>query len=148
MEARWHRGPPGSGAARRCHGVRDEGTGTILIEILGDGQEGTYVEPNRMSVYDFLVDIWLPARSSTLRPSTAASYEGILRNYIIPKQGAKRLQSLTGADLNRLYQNLLKSGRTESRRRGMGPGLSPKSIRRVPVRRDSRAEPAVHFAVT
>lgn len=102
-----------------------------LIEILGDRQEGTYVEPNRMSVHDFLVDVWLPARRATLRPSTAASYEGILRNYLIPKLGAKRLQALTGADLNRLYDGLLKSGRTESRRHGMGPGLAPKSVRNV-----------------
>ena len=97
------------------------------------------MEPNRMSVHDFLVDVWLPARRATIRPSTAASYEGILRNYLIPKLGAKRLQSLTGADLNRLYDGLLTSGRTESRRHGMGPGLAPKSVRTLSPSRSRSA---------
>ena len=54
----------------------------------------------------------------------------MIRNYVIPDLGQTRLQSVDGAELNRLYHRLLTDGRTESRR-GLGSGLSPKTVRNV-----------------
>ncbi len=86
--------------------------------------------PSRVTLGGYLLDVWLPARRSSLRPSTAAAYEGVIRNYVLPDLGRTGLQTVDGAALNRLYHRLLTEGRTESRR-GLGPGLSPKTVRNV-----------------
>ena len=78
----------------------------------------------------FLLEEWLPARAPTLRPSTAASYERMIRNYVVPSLGGARLQQVTPSMLNALYGRLLSEGRSETRR-GLGPGLAPKTVRNV-----------------
>jgi len=55
------------------------------------------------------------SQSETTQPPTAASYEQLIRNYVTPTIGHVKLQSIDGATLNRLYGELLKSGRTSSR---------------------------------
>lgn len=45
--------------------------------------------------------------------------------------GAARLQTLDGSALNRLYGQLLESGRSEHRRKGVGDGLAPKTVRNL-----------------
>jgi len=101
-----------------------------LTAFLADKNRGVVVAPSRVTIGDYLLNVWLPARRSSLRPSTAAAYEGAIRNYVIPDLGRTRLQAVDGAALNRLYHRLLTEGRTESRR-GLGPGLSPKTVRNV-----------------
>lgn len=66
----------------------------------------------------------------SLRPSTAAAYEQLIRNYVLPSIGGCRLQAVDGASLNRLYGELLTSGRTAARRNA-GPGLSIKTVRNL-----------------
>jgi integrase len=101
-----------------------------LTAFLADMSRGAVVVPSRVTLGSYLIDVWLPARRASLRPSTASAYEGVIRNYILPDLGSTRLQAIDGAVLNRLYHRLLTEGRTESRR-GLGPGLSPKTVRNV-----------------
>ena len=101
-----------------------------LTALQGDTQRGVYVAPLRSTLGEFLVDEWLPARSVTLRPSTTAAYEQLIRNYVLPSIGGCRLQTVDGATLNRLYGELLTSGRTAARRNA-GPGLSIKTVRNL-----------------
>ena len=85
-----------------------------LTVFLADKNRGVVVAPSRVTLGDYLLEVWLPARRSSLRPSTAAAYEGGIRNYVIPDLGRTRLQAVDGAALNRLYHRLLTEGRTES----------------------------------
>ena len=101
-----------------------------LTAYLAEKNRGAVVAPSRTTFGSYLLDVWLPARRSSIRPSTAAAYEGIIRNYVLPELGRARLQTVDGAALNRLYHRLLTEGRSESRR-GLGPGLSPKTVRNV-----------------
>lgn len=101
-----------------------------MTAYLADRDRGVAIAPSRTTVGTYLLEVWLPARRSALRPSTAAAYEGVIRNYILPELGRTKLQSLDGATLNRLYNVLLTAGRTESRR-GLGAGLAPKTVRNV-----------------
>ena len=103
---------------------------TQLTALLADKNRGVLVAPSKATLGSYLLDVWLPARRSSLRPSTAAAYEGVIRNYVLPDLGRARLQAVDGAALNRLYHRLLTEGRTESRR-GLGPGLAPKTVRNV-----------------
>ena len=101
-----------------------------LTELQADKQRGVFVVPLRATFGQFLLDEWLPARRVTLRPSTAASYEQLIRNYILPTIGGIRLQAVDGSTLTRLYGELLTSGRTVARRNA-GAGLSAKTVRNL-----------------
>jgi integrase len=101
-----------------------------LTELQADKQRGMFVAPRRATLGQFLLEEWLPARRVALRPSTAASYEQLIRNYVLPTIGGVRLHSLDGSTLNRLYADLLTNGRT-STRRDAGPGLSAKTVRNL-----------------
>jgi integrase len=101
-----------------------------LAGILADSQRGSFTPDSRLTVGAFLQDEWLPARQAMIRETTAASYEQLIRNYVIPNIGGLRLQAVDGATLNRLYRQLLESGGSEVQRRGRA-GLSPKTIRNL-----------------
>ncbi len=101
-----------------------------LTELQADKQRSMFVAPLRATLGQFRLDEWLPARRVTLRPSTAASYEQLIRNYVLPTIGGIRLQTLDGSTLNRLYGELLTTGRTTSRRNA-GAGLSVKTVRNL-----------------
>ena len=97
--------------------------------IVSDIARGTYVRPARVTVEQYLVDEWLHAKTSGLKPSTAASYEQMIRSYVVPRIGPTSIADVDGAMLNALYADLLANGRTgASGKRG---GLSPKTVRNV-----------------
>jgi integrase len=101
-----------------------------LTKLLGDKQQGSFVAPVRSTLNEFLINEWLPARRVSLRDSTTASYEQLIRNYITPTIGGIKLQAIDGATLNRLYGELLTTGRTSSRK-SAGAGLSVKTVRNL-----------------
>ena len=98
--------------------------------VIADQARGTFVRPSRVTLGAFLLDEWLPAKVGGLRPSTANSYDRMIRLYVIPNIGSAELATVDGSMLNGLYGRLLTEGRTETRR-GLGAGLSPKTVRNV-----------------
>lgn len=98
--------------------------------IVSERARGTFVRPTRVTLSAFLTDEWLPAKRSSLRASTANSYDRMIALYVAPTLGATLLADIDGAMLNALYSQLLTAGRTESRTR-RGAGLSPKTVRNV-----------------
>jgi integrase len=91
----------------------------FLTDQLRRLDTGTYVEPSRLTVRAFLVDEWLPAITSSVRPATAATYERAVRLDLVPALGAVRLQALRSGHLNGLYAELERGG------------LAPATIRQV-----------------
>lgn len=80
-------------------------------------REGTFVEPSKTTVADYL-ESWLEARAvAGLAPSTIASYRWLLRTHVVATLGGVRLQALQPAHLDRLYARLLDKG------------LSPRTVR-------------------
>jgi integrase len=73
------------------------------LQRLGDG---SYTEPARTTLGEYLVAEWLPAKERKLRPLTHESYSTIVRCHIVPGLGSRRLQALSGADLNAFYAEL------------------------------------------
>lgn len=94
-----------------------------LTEILSRLDQGTYVEPTKQNVSEFLAE-WLAAIKPTIRASTFATYESIVQTQIAPRIGSLPLQSVTAARLNAFYADLLATGRRD----GKG-GLSPATVR-------------------
>ena len=85
-------------------------------------RHGSYVAPDRMLVRDYL-DEWLAGRASKLKPSTLLSYRRDLHRYVIPRIGGDRLQELSGARLEALYEELLREGGRD------GDALSVRTVR-------------------
>ncbi len=93
------------------------------VDKLAAVQRGEHVEPSKLTLGAFLTTRWLPARESSLRPSTVESYRRNVRVHIVPKLGGVRLQGLTPDVLNGFYGDRL----TTAGRRG--DGLSPRTVR-------------------
>ena len=68
--------------------------------------------------------------SLTLRPDTLKRYRGDMDRHVKPRLGQKRLTQLTAEDLRELYRFLLEQGRIAPRP-GLGPGLSPATVRGI-----------------
>lgn len=94
-----------------------------LTELVGRVQKGTYLEPTKQTVGEYLTE-WLVAASVDLRPSTRPAYEIAVEKHLVPRLGALPLQKLTPMHLNAVYAELLASGRRD----GKG-GLSARSVR-------------------
>ena len=84
---------------RECQAALNDALTTI--------RTGTFVEVSKRTTGSFLRDEWLPAMRLNVRPSTWASYQGLLEAYVIPTLGGVELQQLTPAHMATLYQELL-----------------------------------------
>lgn len=103
-------------------GFRTQGDAKrFLNDILGDVQRGTYMEPKKITLGAFVRDEWLP--SLTLRENTIESYRDLMEGHVLPRLGGTLLPAITPKRVQRLYDELLTSGR----RRGSG-GLSPRTV--------------------
>jgi len=93
--------------------------------VVTDLQRGTYVEPTKVTLGDFMMERFAARHDvGAIRDTTFDGYERHLTNHVLPLLGGMRLQDLTTVDLNRLWGRLVKSGRLD----GKG-GLSPRTIR-------------------
>jgi integrase len=98
-----------------------------LHELVTSLHQGTYVEASSVTLGEFLRDEWLPATAPPrVKFETWQDRRRNLETYVIPRLGDVPLQDLNAANLNRLYSELLRTGRV--RKRG---GLSPTSVRRI-----------------
>lgn len=96
-----------------------------LGEVLSAVRTGAYVPPSSATVESFLLR-WQAASRARVKPSTAASYEQMLRSHVVPRIGEVQLQSLSAAHLNELYAALLADGRCD----GKG-GLSASTVQYI-----------------
>lgn len=95
-----------------------------LSKTLEQINHGTYVEPSRMTLAEYMPRWLEAARLRGLRQTTLVGYEVMITRQLIPRIGALQLRELTPAHLNSLYLELLERGRLQ--RRG---GLSPRTVR-------------------
>lgn len=110
---RWVGGFPTEAAAKRA---RDE------ARIAAD--RGDFVDRSTLTVQDYL-NQWLLAHALEVKPRTRAGYAHLIKNYVAPRIGGKRLQSLRPADLSTFYRELLESGGRN------GNPLSPRTVEYV-----------------
>jgi integrase len=96
-----------------------------LTDALAALQSGTFADPSKLTLGDFLLHRWLPTKRTTLRPSTYDSYRRNIELHIVPAIGHVKLQQLSADQLDRFYADKLQSGRLT----GDGRGLAPKTVR-------------------
>lgn len=93
---RWQRGFSSRREAERA-----------LRESLTALDTGYFVEPRKMTLSEFVEQLWLPQLAVEVEGSTLESYERNMRVHVLPRIGGVRLQSLTANHLNELYRTLL-----------------------------------------
>lgn len=92
-----------------------------LREVLGDVDDGAYVSPAKLTVGQWLTDEWLPSirprgaedarrHRGTVSAATHGAYTSDVGRYIAPRIGGLRLQALTPAHLDGLYDDLERAG--------------------------------------
>lgn len=87
------------------HGSRKDAE-TKRNEILFELDQGTYVEPNKMTIAQYLNDWFNKVAKARLRERTLLVYEDHIRRYIVPYIGAIRLSDLQPIEIQGLYQSL------------------------------------------
>jgi integrase len=95
-----------------------------LAELITSLNKGDYVEPNRLTVGEFVrarVDLWEAAGDITAR--TAQRYQQLVKNQLAPHIGAMPLQRLRPLDVERWHATLRNSGRVLGR-----GGVAPRTI--------------------
>jgi integrase len=75
----------------------------------------------------FLVDQWLPAIESSVRPATFESYARLVRSHVVPNIGNIALQNVSPATLTAFYGDRLRRGRLSAGH--VGEPLSPRTVR-------------------
>lgn len=101
--------------------LREKDAKQALRAVQGDVDDGTYVEPDQITLGAYLTDEWLPSikpRSAdsarrhrgTVSAATHNRYAKDLARYVTPRLGGVRLQALLPADLDALYDDLERAG--------------------------------------
>jgi len=116
---------------RRWHPAGDnrKDAKRVLAALVKRVHDGDYRSPDKITLGDYMLKRWLPAKRARLKPSTAESYERIIRLHINPNIGHIPVQKLRPEDLDTLYARLL----SEGKRNGSGGGLSAQTVRNVHV---------------
>jgi integrase len=98
-----------------------------LTSTLAALNSGTYTEPTKLGLGEYLIERWLPMMRASLRESTWDSYRRNIELHILPELGGTPLQKLTPDRLDRFYAQKLAG----ERRDGRPAGLSPKTVRHL-----------------
>jgi integrase len=110
------RGPDGKRVRRWHSGYRTKKDAErARTELLAQVDQGSYVEPSRLTLAVFLLEQWLPGLAGQVRPTTLHSYRTNLERYVLRRVGHVTLQRLTPAHLNGLYGVLLAAGGKDGR---------------------------------
>lgn len=104
---------PGTGKRRRIvryvMGRKSEAD-DLLAHLTAEYKQGTYIQPSKITVGEWL-DTWLETyKKVNLRPRTWESYEILVRLHIKPAIGALYLQELKPEHLQKLYKDKFDQG--------------------------------------
>jgi integrase len=119
---------PNTGKPKRVffYGKTRQEVAEKLNQALHSIGQGTFVEPSRLTVGEW-INTWLfEYKKQSLRPTTFQSYEYLTRVHVKPTIGHIILKDLRSEHLQRLYNEKATQGRSD----GKG-GLSPKTVRHI-----------------
>jgi hypothetical protein len=87
-------------------------------KLVNELHTGSYVQPDRITIAQWIRESWLPMIESRIKPSTLKSYRANLEKHVLPRLGGRPIQQVTAAMLNALYAELLNEngGRRLSRK--------------------------------
>ncbi len=111
-EARYTVGrDPGSGQQirRSVYGSTQDEVRKALRQATTAIDEGTYMEPSKMTVSQWL-NTWHAEYIGSVKPATVASYAQHIKNHLKPAIGAVKLRILNGTQIQKLYNDMSREG--------------------------------------
>src|SRR5215471_9672479 len=97
-----------------------------LNRLLNSRNEGTYVDPTKMTVAEYL-EHWLAVYvDRQLAAKTAARHRGIIQHQIIPRLGLAPMRKLTAVHIEAFEADLQREGYVKGRKRGQS--LAPQTV--------------------
>lgn len=109
------RNPVSGRERRRWHRCDDRATAEKLAIDLTEQRARQRHTGSSLTVAEYLLGQWLPAKEATLAPSTHARYVTSVEHYLLPHLGNTPLRRLRTQHFETLYRRLLIAG---SRRSG------------------------------
>lgn len=94
-----------------------------LTQITAELDDGTYMEPSKILLADWL-NTWLAEYTGSTKPHTKRSYEATIENHIKPALGDKTLRELTPVHVQR-FVNHLESKKSNDK------SLNPKTVKNI-----------------
>ncbi len=80
-------------------------------KIVNDLHDGTYTEPTKLALREWVEDKWLPTVETQVKPSTFESHRRNKSHHVLPTLGGRSLRDISPGQLNALYAGLLKNDR-------------------------------------
>jgi integrase len=123
----WHvRDAEGVRWQRNKGGFRTKADAVEYLDLqLGKLRAGTYTEPEKLTLTEFVRRHFLPRVADENRDSTAEQYADVLEGRVLPRIGGLRLTAIDRGTLYQLRKDLLESGARGPN--GGGP-LSPRTV--------------------
>lgn len=103
---------PGTGKPirRSIYGNTQAAVRKEMTAILRELDRGTYQAPNKITVSAWMEE-WLNTFcAGKVKLLTLQSYQGIIKNHIVPFIGAVELQAVKGTHIQRLYNTMTRAG--------------------------------------
>lgn len=91
-----------------------------LRQVLSSVDAGTYVEPSKMTVSQWL-EAWLAEYTGDVKPYTKRAYATNIKNHIKPALGALRLEKLTPLQVQKFYNECMRGEKN----------LKPKTVKNI-----------------
>ncbi|MCA1546453.1 site-specific integrase [Bradyrhizobium sp. BRP19] len=108
---------------RKWHSLKAKGKREAQAEcakIVADIASGAYIEPNKVTLADFL-DRWLEHCKSQVSPKTHERYSGLINQNIKQRLGATVLSKLKPDRIAAAYSDALAGGRGDKKEGGLAP---------------------------
>lgn len=97
--------------------LRKKDAEAALHKVVERMSQGTYVEPSKLTLGQYLNDMWLPSlKNGKLRATTVVSYEVHVVHHLTPNLGATPLQNLNRQRIAAHYAWLAENGRVPRRK--------------------------------
>ena len=110
-----------------------------LTRELGAEMNGLFVEPDKLTVGDYLTLHWLPSIVESVRATTLLSYRMHVERYLVPLLGELPLRKLSPTTINAFNARL----RVEPRRprRARGKAQTPRPVGEAPEAAEAATPP-------
>jgi len=121
-EARYtagHDSGTGKQVQKSVYGATQKEVLKKLQGIQTDRERGVYLEPNRITLGQWL-EVWRTEYLGGVKPNSQYDYTALIRNHVAPALGAVRLQKLTPHQVQGFYNSLQRD-----------KGLAPKTVKNV-----------------
>lgn len=94
------------------HGTTPTNAGKRCTQLLAQVDSGSYFEPSRMTVKEFIEKEWLPQkeRDGVRVASSMKTYAGVARRYVVPALGDIQLARVTPREVQTFYNGMRDAG--------------------------------------